>query len=94
MPTFPSFDLTNVQLPNVQLPVQLPDVKLPDVTFPDVTLPEIDTDRLVGIARDAAYVGIGLGVLAVQQTQVRRREVQSELERRVRQLSDRLATVR
>lgn len=92
MPTFPAFDFSDLDLrkvsfPDVKLPdlklgdVKLPDfklgdVKLPDVKLPEVDLPEVDTDRLLGVARDAAYVGIGLTVLAVQQTQVRRRELQ------------------
>jgi hypothetical protein len=33
------------------------------------------TDDIVGTARDAAYVAVGLGVLAVQRAQVRRSEL-------------------
>ena len=31
-------------------------------------------------ARDAAYIGVGLGVLAYQRAQVRRRELQQQVE--------------
>lgn len=36
--------------------------------------------ELTKVAQDAAYVAIGLGVLGFQQAQVRRRELQSQLE--------------
>jgi hypothetical protein len=81
MPAFPSIDLTKIDLSKIDL------TKI-DLTGVDVKLPEIDTDRVVNFARDAAYVGIGFGVLAVQQAQVRRREVQSTVERQIRQLVD------
>lgn len=42
-------------------------------------------DKLVAALRDAAYITIGFGVLAVQQAQVRRREV-------VKALSERFGT--
>lgn len=92
MPAFPSFDLSNLDLSNLDL--ALPDIKLPDIKLPGVTVPDVDTERLVGLARDAAYVGIGFGVLAVQQTQVRRRELQAGVERGLRRLAERLDTVR
>lgn len=82
MPTFPSIDLSRFDV--AALASQLPRPELP----------AIDTDRLSGLARDAAYVGIGLGVLTIQQTQVRRRELQSELERVGRQLTGRLDSIR
>ena len=44
-------------------------------------------DKLVGAARDAAYITIGFGVLAFQQAQVRRREI-------VQGLADRFGTSR
>lgn len=79
MPAFPSIDLSRFDV--VALAGQLPRPEMP-------TLPAIDTERLAELARDAAYVSIGLGVLTIQQTQVRRRELQSEIERRRRQLID------
>ncbi|MDO8361747.1 MAG: hypothetical protein Q7V88_02535 [Actinomycetota bacterium] len=68
--------------------------KLP--TFPSLDLSRLDLsridlgaldDRLVAAARDAAYVTVGFGVLAVQQVQVRRREL-------VKSLGDRVGTSR
>lgn len=66
--------------------------KLP--TFPNIDFSGLDANKLAGLdrkvvaaVRDAAYVTIGFGVLAVQQAQVRRREV-------VKALADRFGTSR
>jgi hypothetical protein len=45
-------------------------------------LPGVDTDKVLAALRDAAYVTIGFGVLAVQQAQVRRRELVTTLSTR------------
>ena len=45
----------------------------------DVDLPKVDTERVVAVLRDAAYVVIGFGVLTFQQAQVRRRELADKL---------------
>ena len=63
-------------------------VPLPDPTHLDLT--DVDLRRLLesdearraaSIARDALYVTVGLGVLGVQRTQVRRREIERSLRR-------------
>ncbi len=41
-------------------------------------LPGVDVDRLAAVAKDAAYVAVGFGVLAVQRAQVRRRELTAQ----------------
>lgn len=89
--SFPSFDFSNLDLS--KLAADLPKVDLPSVNLPKVELPrvELDTDRVAGFARDAAYVGVGLTVLAVQQVQVRRRELQATIERHARKLADTVA---
>jgi|GEM_PF-442173 len=58
-------------------------------TFPSVDISGLDASRLadtneklVAAVRDAAYVTVGFGVLALQQAQVRRREI-------VRSIADR-----
>jgi hypothetical protein len=73
-PNFPSLDLTRFDLSRV------------DLSRVDLSRVKVPTH----VARDVAYVGIGLTVLAVQQTQVRRRELQKELERTVRLVADRI----
>ncbi len=67
---FPSLDLSNLDLSKVSLP--------------KVSVPNIDTEALSNVARDAAYVVVGLAVVALQRTQVLRREV-------VKSLSDQVA---
>lgn len=61
MPTFPALDFTRLDISKIRLP--------------KVDLPTGDAERVVGFARDAAYVGIGLAVLGFQQAQVRRRHL-------------------
>jgi hypothetical protein len=51
-------------------------------------------EDLSKLAKDAFYVAVGLGVMAVQKVQVRRREVQKQLgtrlENRVKTVEERL----
>jgi hypothetical protein len=93
MATFPSVDLSKFELPKLDLSkmpkfelpkFELPTFEMPRFEMPDVEIPEIpevDVDRIAGLARDAAYVGIGLAVLSVQQAQVRRREAQASFDK-------------
>jgi hypothetical protein len=81
----PKIDLSKVELPKIDLSkVELPKVELPE--FPAIDLDDLD-EKLTGLAKDAVYITIGFGVLAIQKTQVRRREVISAL-------SDRLGATR
>lgn len=41
----------------------------------NTTTPTLDLDRLAALAKDAAYIAVGFGVLGVQKAQVRRREL-------------------
>ncbi len=67
MATFPSVDLTNFDLaPAVKTIRQTGDAAASTAT---------------GLARDAAYTAVGLGVLTYQRIQVRRREIERELRR-------------
>lgn len=52
-------------------------------------MPATDVRKLV---QDAAYVSVGVGVLAFQRAQVARREAQATLERQVKDTRDRLST--
>ena len=67
--TFPSFDLSALDLRHLELPV-------------------VD-DKVVALMRDAAYVAIGFGVLAFQQGQVRRRDLEKVVSGVVRSLTPR-----
>ncbi|MGH9133809.1 MAG: hypothetical protein ACRDZZ_07725 [Ilumatobacteraceae bacterium] len=80
MPTLPRLDLTKLDLSQFELP-----------KLPKVELPAVDVDRLGELARDAAYAGIGLATVAAQRIDARRRELQTEVTARVRQLVDAVA---
>jgi hypothetical protein len=54
-------------------------VELPSLDQLTGALP-VDTDRVLGMVRDAAYVVIGFGVLTVQQIQSRTRDLFANLE--------------
>jgi hypothetical protein len=91
------FDLSKVQFPKFDLPkfdlpkVDLPKVDLSKVQLPKFDLPKFDVDRLGDLARDAAYIGVGLVAMAVQKVDERRRGVQTELTTRASQLVDAVA---
>jgi hypothetical protein len=68
-----SFDFSQLDFSQLDLSkLDLPKLDLAGV-------PTIDTDQVVGVLRDAAYVAVGFGVLTVQQAQVRRRELMQRL---------------
>jgi hypothetical protein len=71
IPTFPSIDLSKLDLSKLDLS-KLDLSKLDRSKF---EIAGVDTDKVLGVLRDAAYVVIGFGVLTVQQVQVRRREL-------------------
>ena len=61
----------------------MPRLPMPRLPLPAFDLSHLDVgalarldDRVVAVVRDAAYVSIGFGVLAFQQAQVRRRELE------------------
>ena len=70
--------------------MKIPTVKFTTIPSLDLTkidaqavlsnLPRIPTDRVVEMAKDAAYTTVGFGVLAFQKSQVRRQEVMAEVQ--------------
>jgi hypothetical protein len=66
--------------------LDLSDLDLSNLDLSRLEVPVIDVDRAVDVARDTAYVGVGLTVLAVQRAQVARRDVTKAVERRVRRV--------
>ncbi len=61
-----------------------PSVDLTKLDLTKLDLTKLDTERLTALARDAAYVAIGLGVLSFQEAQVKRRELTRSIEQIVR----------
>jgi hypothetical protein len=83
----PKFDLSKFDVTKLDLP-SLPTFGLPTVDLPNIDLPQIDLDRVAGVVRDAAYVGVGLAVLAVQRVQTARRDATASVERQARRVRD------
>ncbi|MCU1503302.1 MAG: hypothetical protein JWM12_2656 [Ilumatobacteraceae bacterium] len=74
--SFPSIDFSNFDLDTLK---QLDPRK---IEWSKIERPEVDGQKLLGAVRDAAYVTVGFGVLAVQKAQVRRRELATTISER------------
>jgi len=66
--SFPSIDFSNFDIETLK---QFDPRK---IDWSSIEIPDLDRQKLLGAVRDAAYVMVGFGVLAVQRAQVRRRE--------------------
>lgn len=83
------FDVRNIDLPKIDFPnVDLPKFEFPK--FDEIELP-VDVDRVVGLARDTAYAGIGVAVVTAQKVDERRRELTDQVTTQVRKLVDAVA---
>ena len=51
-------------------------------------------DDLAAVVRDATYVTVGLGVIAFQRFQVRRKELEKELGERLKAVEERVSSLR
>ncbi len=71
IPTFPSIDFSKLDLSKLDLSK----LDLSKLDLSKLEIAGIDTDKVLGVIRDAAYVVVGFGVLTVQQVQVRRRDL-------------------
>ena len=65
-PTFTSIDLSNFDLSKLEMP---------KFDMPKFDMPKVDTAAVTNVAKDAAYIAIGLAVLTIQKLQVQRREL-------------------
>ena len=68
--------------------IAFPSFDLSALDLRRLELPAVD-DKVAALTRDAAYVAIGFGVLAFQQGQVRRRELEKAVSGIVRSLTRR-----
>jgi hypothetical protein len=83
------FDLRKLELPEFELPkFDLPKFELPKFATPELP---VDADRVVGIARDAAYAGVGVAVVTVQKLDAQRRELTDQISAQVRKVVDAVA---
>jgi hypothetical protein len=87
-------DLTKIDLSRFDLrKLDLPKFDLPKFDLPKFETPElpVDAERVVGIARDAAYAGVGVAVVTVQKLDAQRRELTDQISAQVRKVVDAVA---
>ena len=93
LPTFPAVDLSSFDLSKINVPK----IKMPKINMPKVDVAKVDTDAVANVAKDAAYMTIGLVVLAMQKAQTRRRAFSASLNNQVgagrSQMDEVLATI-
>ncbi len=87
MPTFPSFNLSDVDwskldLSKLELPkFEVPKFDLPKFDLPKFDLPELpnvdlpSAEQVAGFVRDAAYVGVGFAVMTAERVQELQKQV-------------------
>lgn len=84
MPTFPKINRSTFELPKFDVPkFDVPRVDLTDVELPSA-------EQIVGCARNAAYVGVGLVVTTAERVQA----LQQQLVDAVKSGVDKVASVR
>ncbi len=94
-----NFDVNDINLTKLDLTrfdvrnLDLPKFDLPKVDLPKFEIPELpaDADRVVGLARDAAYAGVGVAVVTVQKLDAQRRELTNQITAQVRKAVDSVA---
>ena len=78
----------------------MPTMKKPQMKMPEIKIPEINTDvtkaakDIAAVAKDAAYVVIGAGVLGFQQAQVQRQDLMKRLAEPKSGFEDRVTSAR
>jgi len=84
------FDVRRIEFPSVEMPdVEMPRLPdMPDFEMPQLPAIDVPVDRVAGLARDAAYAGVGVVVITAQRADERRRELTDQVTTRVRQLVD------
>jgi hypothetical protein len=84
-------DVRNLGLPKFEMPtVEMPKFGMPSFEVPAVELPDfpVDIDRVAGLARDAAYAGVGAAVVTAKKLDEQRRELTDQVTAQVRKLVD------
>ena len=91
------FDVRNIEWPKFELPkFELPDFELPKFELPKFELPQLDLDdvelptveQVTALARDAAYVGIGLAAMTVERVQALQDQVVEFVKDQVERVRD------
>ena len=90
LPEMPTIDFSSIKFPAIDFPAidfSRLDVNALRDKLPKIDLPAIDTAKLTAAVRDAGYIAVGLGVVAVERAQARGNELTTIV-------NDRLAEVR
>lgn len=89
-----NLDLTKIDLTRLdvrRLDLRQLDVRRLDLAKFDRPELSVDADRVLGLAREAAYAGVGVAVVGVQMFDARRRELTDQLTAQVRKVVDAVA---
>jgi hypothetical protein len=78
------FEFPKFELPKFELPFDLPKVDLPEFDMPELPTAE----QVLGFARDAAYVGIGLAVVTAERIAEWQKELVELLKTQVERVRD------
>ena len=97
LPDFPTLDFSKIDLPNFNLPkLDFSKVDLPSIDFPAIDFSKLDVAALRNVKlpnlRDAAYMTVGLGVVAVERAQARREQLTAMVSERVAQVRELIRT--
>lgn len=87
-------DLTKIDLTRLDVrKLDLPKFEMPRIDMPKFDMPDlpVDTDRMIGFARDAAYAGVGVAVVTVQKLDAQRRDLTDQVAAQVRKVVDSVA---
>jgi hypothetical protein len=79
---FPSFDFPAIDFSKLDVNA------LRNAKLPSVDLPAIDTAKLTAAVRDAAYIAVGLGVVAVERAQARATELTTKVNGRLAEVRE------
>jgi hypothetical protein len=80
-------DLTRFDVRNVEMPkFEMPKFDMPKFDMPAAELPELPVDfgRVADFARDAAYAGLGVAVVAAHKLDEQRRQLSDQVNTQVR----------
>ena len=84
-----NLDLTKIDLSRLDVrKLDLRRVELPEFDRPELS---VDAARALGLARDAAYAGVGVAAVGAQMLDAQRRELTDQLTAQVRKVVDAVA---
>jgi hypothetical protein len=97
LPDFPTLKFPAIDLPNFDLPkFEMPTFDFPTIDFPSIDFSKLDVTALRNVklpnVRDAAYITVGLGVVAVERVQARREQLTAAVTERIEHVRELIRT--